>query len=175
MALIGICRKGKLAVASIILFILLLSTASSTGTGNYSSNYTQATSGGGLISSASYNLSVTISNGLAGKSNSSLFKSYFGPAYARNFTYANTPPVIDTDAVASATQNSTYTYDVNASDADGETLAYSLLEKPSGMSITGSTGIINWTPANEQVGLNNITVMVTDTHFNVTQSFTINV
>ena len=39
----------------------------------------------------------------------------------------------------------TYTYDVNATDVDGDTLTYSLTSKPNGMVIDSSTGEITWT------------------------------
>ncbi len=38
----------------------------------------------------------------------------------------------------------TYTYDVNATDVDGDTLTYSLTNKPNGMVIDSSTGEITW-------------------------------
>ena len=42
----------------------------------------------------------------------------------------------------------TYTYDVDATDVDGDTLTYSLTTKPNGMSINSTTGVITWPWAN---------------------------
>ena len=42
----------------------------------------------------------------------------------------------------------TYTYDVNATDVDGDTLTYSLTNNPNGMVIDPSTGVITWPSAN---------------------------
>jgi len=42
----------------------------------------------------------------------------------------------------------TYTYDVNATDDDLDTLTFSLTTSPNGMEINSSTGVITWTCAN---------------------------
>jgi len=42
----------------------------------------------------------------------------------------------------------TYTYDVNATDSDGDNLTYTLTASPNGMTINPSTGEITWTWAN---------------------------
>ena len=42
----------------------------------------------------------------------------------------------------------TYTYDVDATDVDGDTLTYSLTDNPNGMVIDPSTGVITWPFAN---------------------------
>ena len=39
-----------------------------------------------------------------------------------------------------------YTYDVEATDLDGDTLTYSFISNPVGMTIISATGLINWTP-----------------------------
>ncbi len=85
----------------------------------------------------------------------------------------NNPPEIISNAVTSATKNQAYTYDVNATDSDGDTLVYSLTTTPSGMSINSSTGLITWTPT--AAGNYNVTVEVSDGALFDTQSFTITV
>lgn len=55
-----------------------------------------------------------------------------------------------------------YIYQPIASDPDGDILAYSLTEKPSGMTIDAATGRIEWTPAPAQVGLQGVTLLVAD-------------
>ena len=53
---------------------------------------------------------------------------------------------------------------MDASDPDaGDTLTFSLDSAPSGMTIDANTGVIQWTPSNEQVGSNPVTVRVQDT------------
>ena len=42
----------------------------------------------------------------------------------------------------------TYTYDVDATDVDGDNLTYSLTDNPNGMVIDPSTGVITWPFAN---------------------------
>jgi len=52
----------------------------------------------------------------------------------------------------------------SATDADipANTLTFSLVSPPAGMTIDGTTGVIDWTPASSDVGANVITVKVTD-------------
>lgn len=85
----------------------------------------------------------------------------------------NNAPVITSTPVTSATKNQAYTYDVNATDSDGDTLIYSLTTTPSGMSINSSTGLITWTPT--ATGDYYVTVRVSDGALFDTQSFTITV
>jgi len=82
-------------------------------------------------------------------------------------------PVITSTAVISAAKDELYSYDVNATDADGDTLVYSLTIKPIGMTINSSNGLINWTPTTS--GNYNVTVKVSDGGLFDTQSFTITV
>lgn len=75
----------------------------------------------------------------------------------------NNPPSITSTAITSAVEDQTYTYDVEATDPDtGDTLTYSLTTKPDGMSIDSSTGIITWTPNEDQIGNNDVVVVVVD-------------
>jgi len=73
-----------------------------------------------------------------------------------------------------------YMYDVNATDPDvGDILTYSLTGSiPEGMTIDPTTGVINWTPTDSQIGDNDITVEVSDNGSPVgsdSQNFTITV
>jgi len=85
----------------------------------------------------------------------------------------NHHPVITTSPVTSATKGESYSYNVDATDSDGDTLTYSLTTKPSGMTINSSSGMIYWTPVNE--GYYNVTVRVSDGELSDTQSYTITV
>jgi len=85
-------------------------------------------------------------------------------------------PTITSTAVTSATVGVAYSYDVNASDPNGDALTYSLTTAPSGMTINASSGLIAWTPTTAQAGNRAVTVRVADPGgLAATQSFTINV
>jgi len=86
----------------------------------------------------------------------------------------NQPPDITSEPVTTATEDVIYTYQVIASDPNGDNLTYSLTEKPDGMTMSES-GFITWTPTNDQVGLNNVKVEVSDGVFTDIQEFTVDV
>ncbi|WP_373694403.1 putative Ig domain-containing protein [Geobacter sp.] len=87
----------------------------------------------------------------------------------------NSPPVIASTPVTTATVGSSYSYDVNATDADGDIITYSLVTPPTGMTINATTGVISWTPATDQAGTQNVIVTVTAGGQTATQTFTITV
>lgn len=85
----------------------------------------------------------------------------------------NAAPVITSTAILAGTQGVAYSYDVDATDANGDTLTYSLVAPaPFGMSIDPVSGLIAWTPA-AQVGDNPVTVQVSDGSLAASQSFTV--
>jgi len=88
---------------------------------------------------------------------------------------ANRAPTITSTAVTGATINLLYTYDVNATDPDGDTLTYSLTTNPTGMIINSSTGFITWTPTIAQIGDNDVEVKVSDGKLSDSQVFVIEV
>lgn len=78
---------------------------------------------------------------------------------------SNRPPEITSEAVVYATKGAPYTYDVEATDADeGDVLTFSLVQSPSGMVIDASSGLIQWTPMEDQVGCTEVVVKVVDSH-----------
>jgi hypothetical protein len=80
-----------------------------------------------------------------------------------NVTNINDAPVIHSNPVNSAYEDSLYTYEVNASDIDlQDVLTYSLDLAPEGMSIDPTTGLISWSPLNNHVGNNDVIVNVSD-------------
>lgn len=83
----------------------------------------------------------------------------------------NHTPIITSDPVKTADVGVAYTYNVNATDPDEDTLTYSLVTKPTGMSISSTTGLINWIPTAE--GNYAVVVKVSDGTLDITQSFTI--
>lgn len=93
-----------------------------------------------------------------------------------NVANVNDAPEISSVPTLTANQGAVYTYDVNANDVDQNTLTWSLLIRPSGMTINANTGVITWTPTDAQIGNNNVNIKVTDGNGgNDAQSFTISV
>jgi len=88
-------------------------------------------------------------------------------------TSTNYAPTINSTPITSATVGEEYTYDVDATDLDGDTLTYFLTIKPTGMTINATTGLINWTPT--VTGDYNVTVKASDGELFTTQSFTVTV
>ncbi len=89
--------------------------------------------------------------------------------------YGNTAPVLGSTPPTTAKVEYLYTYDVNANDLEDDVLTYSLLTFPDGMTIDSSTGIITWTPTEEQIGVNEVTVKLNDKWRWDTQTFLVTV
>ncbi|MBD3393554.1 MAG: tandem-95 repeat protein, partial [Chitinivibrionales bacterium] len=77
-------------------------------------------------------------------------------------TAVNDAPEITSPANTAAEEDMAYYYDVQADDADGDTLGYTLLVAPGGMSINPATGEISWLPDNGDVGDTVVSVRVED-------------
>ena len=73
---------------------------------------------------------------------------------------ANGSPTITSTEVTTVAGGATYTYDVDATDPDGDTLTYSLTDSPSGMTINATTGLIEW--VNTMTGTYMVSVRVED-------------
>ncbi|MBT0664575.1 DUF2341 domain-containing protein [Geobacter pelophilus] len=86
----------------------------------------------------------------------------------------NQPPVISSAPVTGATDGAAYSYQVVASDADGDALTYSLVTAPAGMTIS-LNGLVNWTPTKAQADTGNhqVSVLVSDGSLTTAQEFTI--
>ena len=76
--------------------------------------------------------------------------------------YGNTAPALGSTPPTTAKVEYLYTYDVNANDFEDDILTYSLLTFPEGMTIDSSTGVITWTPTEEQIGGNEVIVKAND-------------
>lgn len=87
----------------------------------------------------------------------------------------NSAPVIESTPVTTAKEGVVYTYDVEATDPNEDTLTYSLIISPTGMTINSTTGVITWTPTESQLDENEIVVEVSDGNKSTTQSFTVTV
>ena len=88
-----------------------------------------------------------------------------------NVANVNDLPVISSLPVTKAIQDELYNYDVEAYDVDNDTLNYSLVDYPAGMKINKINGNITWLPSNNDVGIHNITVKVSDDNGFVLQPF----
>ncbi len=77
---------------------------------------------------------------------------------------SNTPPVIGNRSLhATINVGQNYTYDLEASDLDGDPLTYTLVMNPESPTASMSNdGIVEWTPALSDVGQHNVTVYVED-------------
>ncbi len=76
----------------------------------------------------------------------------------------NRPPIIISLPNVDASVDGKYAYDVDATDADGDTLVYSLDNDSltRGLVIDASTGKITWTPGLEDFGIKTVTVTASD-------------
>jgi YD repeat-containing protein len=74
----------------------------------------------------------------------------------------NQPPTIVSNPAFSASVGDLYTYDVDAEDPDGDTLTYSLLTSPAGMTIDPQSGLIQWTPTSGDLGVEAVEVLASD-------------
>jgi len=95
-------------------------------------------------------------------------------------TPVNDAPSIQSDPMtARAATGRQYVYDVNATDPDeGDVLTYALAERPDGMTIDPTSGLIQWTPTEAQIGTHAVVVEVADrgtTPASTRQSFEITV
>ncbi|TDX48919.1 putative Ig domain-containing protein [Orenia marismortui] len=88
----------------------------------------------------------------------------------------NNDPQITSIAPISGKEGQEYSYDVEASDVDEDSLTYSLESKPTGMTIDPASGLISWTPQDGETGSHNVIVKVIDGRGGTdSQNFTINV
>ena len=93
-----------------------------------------------------------------------------------NVRAANSPPMIISAPPTTAFVGEAYQYAVQATDADGNKVTFSLGASPSGMSIEKDTGRVKWVPAGTQVGSHAVEVNVSDNNGGVgTQSYTLEV
>jgi len=87
-------------------------------------------------------------------------------------TSFNQAPVINPIPNDSIIAGEAYTYNIQATDPEGDNLAYTLTTKPVGMMISNE-GVINWIP--NTLGIIEVIVEVSDGELNDTQSFIIEV
>ena len=103
-----------------------------------------------------------------------------GGTDAQSFTITianvNDPPVFTSSPVTGAVEGQAYSYQAAATDEDGDAIAFSLLEAPSGMTIGGSSGLVSYTPPAGSSGQTPVRIQADDGHGGKTeQSYTLNV
>ncbi|MCL2873131.1 MAG: putative Ig domain-containing protein, partial [Betaproteobacteria bacterium] len=112
-----------------------------------------------------YDVAVTVSDGRGGSSMQTW------TIYAQLAT--NSPPRITSQPIYHGKPGEEYQYNVVAYDANSDPLTYSLIEGPTGMTIS-STGVVDW--LNPITGSYTVTIKVNDTHGAfVTQSYTLQI
>jgi hypothetical protein len=96
---------------------------------------------------------------------------------SRNTTpTANVAPTIDGIPAASATVGRTYTFAPVADDADGDSLTFSIQNRPSWMTFTSATGRVTGTPATANIGTTGpIVITVSDGQATDSLEFTVTV
>jgi len=94
---------------------------------------------------------LRVSDGKGGIANQEFFLNTKG---------INTPPQIISSPNTLTLINNTYSYEVRATDFDNDTLTYSLINPPEGMTINANTGLIAYTPTN--LGKQTVEIKVSD-------------
>ncbi|PID64382.1 MAG: hypothetical protein CR977_03920, partial [Gammaproteobacteria bacterium] len=108
----------------------------------------------GLSSGHLFDFTVVVNDGKGGQATQNV------TLVVQAATPTNTPPTITSSPSGSATVNTAWQYDVDATDADGDTLTYALQNAPAGMTINAQSGLIEWTPV--AAGSISFTVTVDD-------------
>ena len=85
----------------------------------------------------------------------------------------NQPPEITSMPITIANIGEQYTYQVIATDPDNDELSYSLLAFPSGMQINSSTGLVQWTPNQNQIKAYIVEIAVSDVNLSATQNYSL--
>ena len=60
--------------------------------------------------------------------------------------------------------NTAYAYQAVARDLDGDPLAFSVVAGPRGLTINPANGAVTWSPISNELGVNAVTLQVTDGH-----------
>ena len=75
---------------------------------------------------------------------------------------SNEIPVVNSTPNTTALEDQAYSYAIQATDANGDTLSYSLDSGPSGLSVNAATGLVAWTPTQGQIGSDSVAVRISD-------------
>ena len=91
------------------------------------------------------------------------------------FPILNQPPVIVSNPLTAIEENQLYSYQIQAEDPERDTLNYTLLVYPQGMSINRETGLITWLPDHQQIGVHQVIIEVSDGRYKIQQNFEVEV
>ena len=75
---------------------------------------------------------------------------------------SNEIPVVTSTADTTALEDEAYSYAIQATDANGDTLAYSLDSAPQGLTVDATTGLVQWTPTQANIGSDSVAVRIDD-------------
>jgi RHS repeat-associated protein len=91
-------------------------------------------------------------------------------------TAVNNFPTIASAPRTAVQLGRSYLYMLTANDEDGDPLVKTLVTAPAGMAFDATTGLVEWTPTNAQLGRHNVRLVVDDGRTGIVeQSFTIDV
>ena len=76
----------------------------------------------------------------------------------------NFPPEITSIPLTAAIAGESYIFQVTAVDRNNDTLFWTLENAPNGLTIDPETGLINWEPGIDDIGVHDVTVQVIDTN-----------
>ncbi len=102
------------------------------------------------------------------------------PSVACNYTPrergdGNLAPLVVSDPITGAREEQLYSYQVTASDPDGDAVTLSLTNAPTGMQIS-TAGYISWRPATSQIGPRPVEIRATDARgAHTSQAFVVDV
>jgi hypothetical protein len=74
----------------------------------------------------------------------------------------NEIPILTGQADTTALEDELYSYTIQASDPNGDTLSYTLVTGPDSMSVNATSGLVQWTPAQSNVGSHSISIRIDD-------------
>ena len=109
-------------------------------------NYTQANS---------YSVTFSVTDGHGGSASETI---------TITVNNVNRAPVLATIGNKTVAENAALAFTLSATDADSDTLTYSVNTLPSGATLDSSTGAFSWTPSYSQSGTYNLTFSVNDGH-----------
>lgn len=113
----------------------------------------------------SYPVNFMVTDGTIGNSETSLI----------TVLNVNRAPSITSTAVDEVEVDDNYYYNVDATDPDGDTLTYTLITGPVGMTIDSDDGELRWSPNASNIDGNSVQVEVSDGSLKDSQSFSIDV
>ncbi|MGI2150307.1 putative Ig domain-containing protein [Shewanella baltica] len=128
-------------------------TVTSSPGGFYASGAASPITVTGLANGSPYTFSVVATNAI-GSSSASV---------ASNSVTPNGAPVISGTPILSVNQDASYLFTPTAADSPGDTLSFSILNKPVWATFNPATGTLSGTPSNQDVGVTNgIIISVSD-------------